>query len=104
MAELDAAGIDDPDEDQSLDAEESVLADAAAHREAGAVAYEALGGDDGARDAIGAALAAVDGRRPFDDIATRLHEVLAELDDVVATTRDLSDSIDEVTRAPRCRA
>ncbi len=95
VAELDAAGIDDPDEDESLDAEESVLSDAAAHREAGAIAYEALGGDDGARDAIGAALAAVDGRRPFDEVATRLHEVLAELDDIVATTRDLADSIDE---------
>ena len=95
VAELDSAGIDDPDEDEALDAEESVLADAAAHREAGAVAYDALGGDHGARDAIGAALAAVDGRRPFDDIAARLHEMLAELDDVVATTRDLADSIDE---------
>jgi DNA repair protein RecN (Recombination protein N) len=95
VAELDAAGIDDPDEDASLDAEESLLADAAAHRDAGAAAYEALAGDAGARDAIGLALAAVDGRRPFDEVASRLHEVLAELDDVVATTRDLTDSIDE---------
>ena len=95
VAELDAAGIDDPDEDEALDAEESLLADAAAHREAGATAYEALSGDQGARDAIGAALAAVDGRRPFDEVAARLHEVLAELDDVIPTVRDLADSIDE---------
>ena len=65
VGELDAAGIDDPDEDAALDAEESLLADAAAHREAGAAAYEALAADDGARDALGRALAAVDGRAPF---------------------------------------
>ena len=59
------------------------------------MAHEALAGDTGARDAIGTALAAVDGRRPFDEVAGRLHEVLAELDDIVATTRDLADSIDE---------
>lgn len=95
VAELDAAGIDDADEDVALDAEESMLADAAAHREAGAIAYEALAGDDGARDVIGRALAAVDGRAPFNDVTSRLHEMLAELDDMVATARDLADSIDE---------
>ncbi len=93
--ELDAAGIDDPDEDEQLDAEESLLADAAAHREAAAVADEALAGDEGARDAIGLALVALSGRSPFNDMAARLHDALAELDDVVATTRDLGDSIDE---------
>lgn len=93
--ELDAAGIDDPAEDESLDAEESVLADAAAHREAGGTAHEALAGDDGAREAVGVALAAIDGRRPFDEIAGRLHEVLAELDDLVASARNLTDGINE---------
>lgn len=93
--ELDAAGIDDPSEDDTLDAEESVLGDAAAHREAGRAVDEALAGDDGARQTIGAALAAIDGRRPFQEVAGRLHEVLAELDDLVATARDLTDGIDE---------
>lgn len=93
--ELDAAGIDDPTEDDTLDAEESVLADAAAHREAGGIAHEQLGGDGGAREAVGAALAAIDARRPFQQVSERLHEVLAELDDLVATTRDLTDGIDE---------
>ncbi|MEM1333759.1 MAG: AAA family ATPase, partial [Actinomycetota bacterium] len=93
--ELDAAGVVDPTEDDVLDAEESVLADAQSHRAAGASAHDALGGDGGARDAVGAALAAIEGRRPFQDIAARLHEVLAELDDVVATTRDAADAIEE---------
>ncbi len=93
--ELDAAGVDDPNEDQTLDAEESVLADASAHREAGGAASEVLAGEDGAREAVGAALAALDSRRPFEEIASRLHEVLAELDDLVAATRDVTDGIDE---------
>ena len=93
--ELDAAGIDDPGEDEELDLEESVLADAVAHREAGATAHEALTTDEGARDSIGRALAAVDGRAPFAEVASRLHEVLAELDDLTAQIRDLSESIDE---------
>jgi len=95
VSELDTAGITDPGEDDALDAEESLLADAVAHREAGAAAHAALAGDDGARDALGTALAAVVGRRPFEEIAQRLAEVLAEIDDVVASTRDLTDSIDE---------
>ncbi|MFK8023513.1 MAG: DNA repair protein RecN [Ilumatobacter sp.] len=96
--ELDAAGITDPDEDQLLDDEETVLADAAAHREAGLIVAESLGGEEGARDAVSAALAAIDARRPFQDVATRLHEVLAELDDLAAITRDLTDGIDESPR------
>jgi DNA repair protein RecN (Recombination protein N) len=93
--ELDAAGIDDPDEDRILDAEESVLADAVAHREAGTAAYAEMTGEDGARESVGRALAALDGRRPFQEISNRLHEVLAELDDLSASARDLTDGIDE---------
>jgi len=93
--ELDAASVIDADEDSQLDAEESVLADAQAHREAGATAHEALGGDGGARDAVGAALSAIDGRVPFDAIAERLHTMLAELDDLVAIVRDSADQIEE---------
>lgn len=95
VEELDAAGIDDPGEDVRLDAEESVLSHAVAHREAGATAYESLTSDDGARGAIGSALAAIDGRVPFQEVAGRLHEVLAEVDDLIAVTRDLTDGIDE---------
>lgn len=95
VEELDSANITDPDEDDTLDAEETVLADAVAHRDAGAAAYESLGAEDGARDAIGGALAAIDGRRPYQDIANRLHEVVAEVDDLVATLRDTADAIDE---------
>ena len=61
VAELDAAGLDDPDEDDALATREDVLADAAGHREAGAAAHGALADDGGARDAV--AGSAVDGGR-----------------------------------------
>jgi DNA repair protein RecN (Recombination protein N) len=94
--ELDGAAIEDPDEDERLDAEESVLAGAAAHRDAAAAAAMSLGGDDGgARDALAAALAAVDGRAPFTEQAERLRDLLAELDDVVADLRTAGEEIDE---------
>ncbi len=95
VAELDAANVVDPSEDAHLDAEESVLADAVAHRAAGTAAHAVLGDDDGARDALGRALAAIDGRTPYLDHAARLHDVLAEVDDLVAELRDIADGIDE---------
>lgn len=95
VAELDAAGIDDAAEDSLLDGEESLLADAVAHRDAGAIAQAALADDSGARDSIARALAALEGRPPFATMAERLHDVLADLDDLIATVRDLTDSIDE---------
>ena len=93
--ELDEANVVDPDEDATLDTEESILADAVAHREAGGAAHGLLGGDDGARDALGTALAAVDGRQPYLRQAARLRDLLAEVDDVVSELRDIADGIDE---------
>lgn len=93
--ELDAAAVADPDEDLALDAEETVLADATAHREAAAAAAAALGDDGGARDALSSALGAIDGRAPFAEAATRLRDLLAELDDLVAGVRSGGESIDE---------
>src|SRR5690606_28438062 len=63
--ELDAARIEDPAEDDVLEAEEDQLADAVAHQEAAAGAVEALGSDGGAGGLVAAALALVDGRAPF---------------------------------------
>jgi DNA repair protein RecN (Recombination protein N) len=103
VAELDAAAVEGPDEDDRLEAEEDALADAAAHREAAAVALAALsaGGEgvgDGpasAADAVGAAIAAVSGRRPFRDAEGRLRAVAAELTDVAAELRAAGETIDE---------
>jgi DNA repair protein RecN (Recombination protein N) len=95
VAELEAAGLDDPAEDAALAAREDVLADAAGHREAGAAAHAALADDGGARDVVAGALSTVAGRSPFQDPADRLAAVLAELDDVVAELRDTAEGIDE---------
>ena len=79
VAELDAAGLTDPTEDDRLAAEELLLGDAVAHREAAAAALEVLDGDGPASDAMGRGLAAVDGRPPLDDIAGRLAGLVALL-------------------------
>ena len=95
VAELDEAAIDDEHEDDRLDAEESLLADATAHREAAASAMASITYDDGARDRIAAAVAALDDRPPFDGLVGRLRGVLTELDDVGAELRDAAELIDE---------
>ena len=95
VAELDGAAVVAADEDEALDNEESLLGDAAAHREAGQTAWSALLEESGARDAVAASLTAVDARRPFEVHAERLRNLLAELDDVAAAIRDDTERIDE---------
>jgi DNA repair protein RecN (Recombination protein N) len=95
VGELDDAAVDRADEDDLLDAEESVLADAAAHRRAAELAVAAIADEAGGRDSIATALAALDGRAPFSEQALRLRELLAELDDVTAELRTLGEAIEE---------
>lgn len=93
--ELDAAGIEGPDEDQRLAQEEETLADAAAHRMAAAEAAAALTDEGGSSDALGLAIAAVSGRSPFTTQEERLRALSAELSDVATELRDGADRIDE---------
>ncbi|HUG00038.1 MAG TPA: DNA repair protein RecN, partial [Ilumatobacter sp.] len=95
VAELDAAHVVSADEDALLATEESTLADAVAHREAGEGAVEALRTDGGASDRIAAALGCLGDREPYVDLVQRLAGVAAELDDISAELRDLSERIDE---------
>ena len=95
LDEIDAAGLDDPDEDEQLAAEEEVLADATAHRVAAAQAVAALTDEGGAVDPLGAAIGALSDRSPFANQHTRLRALAAELSDVAAELRDVGDSIDE---------
>src|ERR687898_2851771 len=69
IGEVDAAGLDDASEDVALEAEEALLADALAHREALAAAYGAIEGP--ALDSVGAAAAALAGRGPLSGPARR---------------------------------
>ncbi|MEO1058482.1 MAG: AAA family ATPase [Actinomycetota bacterium] len=95
VAELDEAQIDDPTEESTLEQIEATLADAVAHQEAGAAAVESIIADDAARDALGTALSAIDGRAPFAADRDRLAALLAELDDIAAALRTTAEEIED---------
>ena len=94
IAELDAAGLHDPDEDAALQVDEERLADADAARDAAGAAHDALVEDGGAGDAIRAALAAISGRPALTSIGERLVAVQAELDDVGTELRAAGEAIE----------
>jgi DNA repair protein RecN (Recombination protein N) len=95
LDELDSAGIDDPDEDDALRAEEERLADATAHREALEAVHDAVTGEAGASDRLGAALGLLAGRRALADVHARLHGLVAELSDVATDARGRADDFEE---------
>lgn len=95
LDEIERAGIDDTAEDERLDAEEDVLADATAHREAAGTAAAAVGGDGDAAAAIAEALSAIAGRAPFTDLEERLRAVAADLGDAAAELRSRIEAIDD---------
>jgi DNA repair protein RecN (Recombination protein N) len=105
VAEIDAAGLDDLDEEVALATEEERLADLSAHREAAWTALAALhgGGEgttgDGALDLLGRARSALAGRAAFEVWAARLDAVQAELDDVAGGLRSAAeDWLDDPAR------
>jgi DNA repair protein RecN (Recombination protein N) len=93
VEEITAARLDDPAEDVALEAEELLLADAVAHRAALTEAYDALEGP--ASDAVGSAVAALDGRAPFVELARRLRGLQGELADVEQELRHELDRVEE---------
>lgn len=95
LDEIEAAGLTGPDEDERLDAEEDLLADATAHHEAAALSTRLLDADSAAAGAVAQALGAVEGRAPFADLEVRLRSLMAELADLAAEVRDRAESIDD---------
>ena len=93
VGELDAAHLDDPDEDERLEELEDLLAGAESHREAGAAAYEALLAEGGAGDGVGRAVAACAGHGPLADVERRLRAVAAEVADAAADLRAAVEAI-----------
>jgi DNA repair protein RecN (Recombination protein N) len=91
LAEIDAASLDDDDEEAALAAEETLLADADAHRAALEDAQEQLAGP--VEDALGAVVAALGGREPFEALATRAHALQAEAADLAHDVRVAGESI-----------
>jgi DNA repair protein RecN (Recombination protein N) len=91
IGEIESAAIEDGGEDIALEAEEALLADAAAHREALAEAFRALEGP--ALDGVGTAVAELADRAPFADLSTRLRAVQAELADLERELRLASEGV-----------
>ncbi len=96
IEEIGGAAVVDEGEDVTLEAEEALLADAAAHREALTTAYRALDGD--ALDAIGVAVGALTNRSPFTELLDRLRSVQAEVADL---ERELRLSVEGVSDDPQ---
>ena len=92
--EIERIGLTDPEEDDRLFVEETLLADTDAHRAAAGAAESALGIEGGARDLLAAALAELGGRPPFTAAVERLQAVAAELDDVAGDLRTARDDIE----------
>ena len=95
VAELDEVGIEDPGEDDLLAAHESLLADAAAHREAAAGALDLLDGDGPISDALARGIGFLENRSPFDAEVGRLRGIVAEASDLAARLRTVADSVEE---------
>ena len=96
IEEIASAAIVDAGEDVALEAEETLLGDAAAHREALTVAYTSL--DTDALDAVGVAVSALANRTPFAALLERLRAVQAELADL---ERELRLSVEGVSDDPQ---
>jgi len=97
LDELDGAGLADPDEDDRLDEEEDLLADAVAHRDAAAAATEALVGDEGVAHQLQSVIAAIGGRAPFADLEARLRAAAAE---VAEAGHDLRAAAEQIADDP----
>ncbi len=95
--ELDAAGLDDVEEEDRLRSEAELLADAGGFRDAAAAAIDVLAADGGAADSVGMAIAGLGERSLFADAARRLRDVQAEIDDVA---RDLRSTVETVETDP----
>lgn len=95
ISEIERARIEDADEDERLEAEEELLSDAIAHRDAAAAAAAALSDDAGALDSVGAAMSALAGRTPFEGLHQRLRAVSADVSDIASDLRNTGEAIAE---------
>lgn len=93
LEEIEAANLTDPDEDDLLIAEEALLSDSTAHRDAAVAAGSRLGADGVVGDGLSRAIALMCDREPFDDQTKRAEALLAEILDLGQELRDMADGI-----------
>ena len=93
--EILAASLDDPNEEQVLEIEEDVLADATAHREAAQTALGGINDDDGLLDVLGSVVAALQNRSPFELEVVRLRDIVAEITDTASNIRNIGENCED---------
>jgi DNA repair protein RecN (Recombination protein N) len=91
IAEIETADLGDPREDAALVAEEERLGDLAALREAAARSLGALDAEGAVLDLLGAATAALEGRKALQELEARLRSSQAELADVASDLRTVAE-------------
>ena len=91
LDEVHAAAIASPDEDQLLQAKESVLANAFDHQQAAGRVGDLLGSDGPIAEAFVQAAAALPEGAPFTDISARIQAMQEELADLAADTRTIGE-------------
>ena len=95
LAELDAAALHDPAEDERLTEEEELLTASQAHREALSGAAEVLVGDAGVLTMLGTVRQLLAGKVPFAEEAERIKNAASDLDDVASELRSFLARIDD---------
>jgi DNA repair protein RecN (Recombination protein N) len=93
VTEIGAAQLSEPDEDDRLRLEEARLADAGAHREAAAHAWDLLessgNGDSGVLARLADAAGQLAGREAFDEFRQRINASAIDLNDIARGLRDV---------------
>jgi DNA repair protein RecN (Recombination protein N) len=95
LGEIEAAGVDDPAEDRTLQEEEELLGDATGLVETARSVWQAVSGEEGIAERLGPLVSAAATRPPLSDIHGRLVGLQEELSDVGAEARRLAESVEE---------
>ena len=95
VEEIGNAGLSDANEDETLEREEDLLADAVAHREALWQAVAAITEDGGSGDGLAQAISALGHRDALGELASRLKLLQQELTDVASDLRAKAESTEE---------
>ncbi len=95
LEEIERAGLRDPDEDDRLQEEEELLADAAGLTETARAVWAALAGEDGIVDRLGAAVSATASRRALEELHGRLAALQDQLADGAAEARHLAETVED---------
>ena len=95
VEEIFGASISDANEDETLEREEDLLADAVAHREALWQAVATITEDGGAGDGLAQAISSLGHRDALSELADRLRLLQQELTDVASDLRAKADATEE---------